>query len=362
MTINKHNPKVFISYCQENIEFSDKVLAFSDRLRREGIDTILDQYEESPEEGWPRWMENSINNSEFVIVICTEEYLNRLMMKTEYGVGKGVKWESNIIYQHLYNDETLSKRFIPVVFSHKDTKFIPLPLKGISYYNVTDKKRYDQLYWRLRGVTKSNKPELGELRPLEDKERKSLFISTPIDIEAWDKAIWRGAAFLIDPKGAKIPIFLLPFKNEKYASKIFNGWRSLFGAKDENNEIRIAVVEGEIPGTEKGYSIHITPNIDKVIERMIKIGIEPEEGMIMSISRVQRANPTDNFEMYNLFKKQYLSRGEFLLAPAIVNEKEDAIKPLIDLGIVKEDLIFKNVTDIDKNDVDYPIFGHMNMS
>jgi len=29
---------------------------FSNSLRKEGIDTILDQYEESPLEGWARWI------------------------------------------------------------------------------------------------------------------------------------------------------------------------------------------------------------------------------------------------------------------------------------------------------------------
>lgn len=42
------NPKVFISYSQDSVEFADKVLDLSNKLRREGIDAILDQYEESP--------------------------------------------------------------------------------------------------------------------------------------------------------------------------------------------------------------------------------------------------------------------------------------------------------------------------
>ena len=41
------NPIVFISYSQDNVAFADKVLAFSNRLRSEGIDAVLDQYEGS---------------------------------------------------------------------------------------------------------------------------------------------------------------------------------------------------------------------------------------------------------------------------------------------------------------------------
>lgn len=356
--MSDYNPKIFISYCQESVEFSDKVLEFSNGLRREGIDTILDQYEESPIEGWLRWMENSIIDADYVIVICTEEYHNRLMMRTEKGIGKGVKWESNIIYQHLYNDETLNQRFIPVVFKHKDTEFIPMPLQGVTYYNVSDKKRYEQLYWRLRGVKKATKPELGKLRALPEKERNSLFISSPIDIETWDKAIWRGAAFFIDPTGEGIPYFLLPFANEKAAKKIFSDWKSMYGEEDENDEIRVALIEGDIPGMETGYSIHIAPNIDRVIDRMIMIGIERDEGMILTISRVQRANPTDNFKMYNFFKSQYLNHNKYILAPALLDEKNKRIKPLLDLGILKKNLVFRNIKEIDENDIDFPVYEH----
>lgn len=350
------NPKVFISYCQESIEFSDKVLEFSNGLRKEGIDTILDQYEESPPEGWPRWMEKSIRLSDYIIIINTEEYLNRLMMRTDSGVGKGVKWESNIIYQYLYNDETINKRFIPVVFEDKDTKFIPIPIQGATYYNVSDKKSYDALYWRLRGIKKTVKPEIGELRPLPEKERRSLFISTPIDLEAWDKATWRGAAFLMDPTGESIPCFLLPFTNEKAARKIFSDWRDFYGEDDIDDEIRIALIEGDIPGQDSGYSIHITPNINNVFERMNNKEDLIDESFIMSISRVQRANPTDNFKMFNMFKKQYLSHRKCLLAPAVLDEVNGRIKPMTDLGIIKNKIEFRHVDDIRNNDIDMAIF------
>lgn len=355
--MKEKNPKVFISYCQENVEFSDKILEFSNGLRREGIDTILDQYEESPAEGWPRWMENSISESDFIIIVCTEEYHNRLIMKTKHGVGKGVKWETNIIYQHLYNDETINTRFIPVVFEHKDTKHIPMPLQGTTYYNVSNTKRYDALYWRLRGIKKTTKPELGELRPLPEKERKSLFISTPIDMETWDKAKWRGAAFLMDPSETMPPYFLLPFTNEIPAKKIFKDWKSVYGDKDSNDEIRIALIEGDIPGKMKGYSIHITPNLDAVFERMSSYGMMEEESLMLSISRIQRANPTDDFKMYNMFKKHYLKHNKYILAPAVLDEKNGRIKPMPELGIEKYKIVFKHVDDIDEHDIDRAVLG-----
>jgi hypothetical protein len=56
MAVNEtDHPKVFISYSHDSREHIDRVRELSDRLRAEGIDCILDQYEASPPEGWPRW-------------------------------------------------------------------------------------------------------------------------------------------------------------------------------------------------------------------------------------------------------------------------------------------------------------------
>ena len=48
----------------------DRVLALSNRLRADGIDCHIDQYELSPPEGWPRWMIKQISKATFVLVLC----------------------------------------------------------------------------------------------------------------------------------------------------------------------------------------------------------------------------------------------------------------------------------------------------
>jgi SEFIR domain len=45
------NPVVLISYSHDSLAHLDRVLTLSNKLRTEGIDCILDQYEESPSEG-----------------------------------------------------------------------------------------------------------------------------------------------------------------------------------------------------------------------------------------------------------------------------------------------------------------------
>jgi tetratricopeptide (TPR) repeat protein len=57
-------PKVFISYSHDSLEHRDRVWALSNRLRRGGIDCQIDQYEESPEKGWPQWCDDQIEEAE----------------------------------------------------------------------------------------------------------------------------------------------------------------------------------------------------------------------------------------------------------------------------------------------------------
>lgn len=112
--------KVFISYSHDSPEHIDRVWELSDRLRADGIDCHIDQYEQSPREGWPRWMMNQIEQADFVLVVCTENYERRFRGKEEVGKGVGAKWEGAIITQELYDAEANNTKFIPVVFSSQD--------------------------------------------------------------------------------------------------------------------------------------------------------------------------------------------------------------------------------------------------
>ncbi len=166
------NPDVFISYSQDSQEHKERVLDLSDRLRRDGIDCNIDQYETSPPEGWPKWMDRQIEKSEFVIVVCTEIYHRRVMDEEKPGTGKGVKWESILIYQDIYDADAKNIKFIPVLFDLDDAKYICKPLGGATYYCVNTDEGYEALYRRLTNQPETTKPKLGKLKKLPPRERK----------------------------------------------------------------------------------------------------------------------------------------------------------------------------------------------
>ena len=149
-----------------------------------------------------------------------------------------------------------------------------------------------------------------------------------------------------------MPTLLLPFVNEKYAVKIFEDWIETIGKDDKMENIRIALVEGDVPGEEAGYYVVVGNNIDEAVKRAEASGSSIDELMILNVSRIIRANPNDNFQAFNYFKEAYHKYGEYILMPAVLNERTGQITPLTKYGIHKKQLIYRNIADIKENDQD----------
>ncbi len=148
--------KVFISYSCDSEDHKEHVVALANTLRDPwGIETDIDQYIRAkypytPEQGWDVWMEKRIEWAEFVLIVCTETYKRRFRGDEEPGVGRGVTWEGTIIRQHLYNDQLVNTKFIPVVFSSQDLTHVPIILNGNDKYILEDEKSFKELIYRLR--------------------------------------------------------------------------------------------------------------------------------------------------------------------------------------------------------------------
>lgn len=168
-----HEPlKIFISYSHDTPDHKDRVLALADRLRSDGLDASLDQYESSPLEGWPRWMDRQIEAARYVLLVCTETYQRRVMGREAPDRGLGVIWESNLIYQLIYDAAGRQSKFIPVLLPGGGTKDIPGPLRGATYYDLSQEGGYDLLYRRLTNQPAVGRPPVGRVRQLEQRARQ----------------------------------------------------------------------------------------------------------------------------------------------------------------------------------------------
>ena len=315
------NPKVFISYAHKNQEYEDKVLEFANKLRSEGIDAMIDQYEEAPPEGWPRWMERQIIEAEFVLILCEETYNQKLYSDNK---GKGVVWEANIVYQMLYDSTAETNKFIAAFFTEEDQQYIPTPLRPYTFYNLLDEKQYERLYWRFRGVNHSKKPPLGDLKPLPVKKRKTMFFSSPINLEKWNAAKWRGTVYLW---GGDAPAIGLFFENYLKGREIFCEWKNLYkDLKFADSFLKIDYIIPPFPKTSwiykscdknygKGYFLHIGANIEASIGRASDSGIQLSELLLTTVSRYQWMDENHGSGNRDQFLDMYKKAGKYYLVP-----------------------------------------------
>lgn len=164
-------PKVFISYSHDTVQHQERVLGIADRLRTDGVDAEIDQYNDAPPEGWPRWCERQIEVADSVLMVCTETYRRRVNGDEQQGKGLGVLWEAQIIRHCLYDTGGVSDKFIPVLFSDASPEQIPMLIKGRTRYIIDMEDGYDKLYRRLTGQQRLLRPKLGKIRPRPTRSR-----------------------------------------------------------------------------------------------------------------------------------------------------------------------------------------------
>ena len=163
-------PTGLISYSHDSPNHEERTLALCQRLRDEGVDAQIDQYVEgTPEEGWPRWMQNQLDRSEFVLVVCTETYYRRFRGLEEPGKGKGADWEGSLITAEIYQSKSQTKKFVPLVFDHRDVEFIPESLSIHTHYVLDSEAGYTSLYAFLTGQAGVKPQVLGSLVTIPQK-------------------------------------------------------------------------------------------------------------------------------------------------------------------------------------------------
>ena len=171
---------VFISYSHDTDEHREKVLALSERLRDDGIHTLLDQYiNGSPKQGWPRWMLDQLDAADYVLVVCTETYYRRFRGHEKPGIGKGVDWEGTLITQEIYDQRSQTLKFVPIFLGSVNPSYIPEPLRSISYYALTSEDAYQNLYDFLLDQAGVEARPVGTLKTKPRRTAKSLQFGKP---------------------------------------------------------------------------------------------------------------------------------------------------------------------------------------
>ena len=154
------HPKVFISYSHDSPEHKQWVLELGTKLRRNGVDVMLDQWALRPGADFTRFMEHGIRDFDRVLVICTDNYVGKANDR-EGGVG----YEVQIVTTELVANLGIDK-FIPIIRQASGKKKAPTCLGARVYIDFTDEsqfdEKFDELLRELYDVPVVEKPPLGE--------------------------------------------------------------------------------------------------------------------------------------------------------------------------------------------------------
>ena len=178
--------KVFISYSHDSDAHRERVLELSQRLRRDGIETFLDRYQQrgSPPEGWPRWMLNGLNAATHVLCVCTETYHRRFLGQEVQGQGRGVDWEGALMSNALYEARSRTNKFVPLVFSRVDEPHIPLPLRGQTHYVLDTHAGYEALFDALLGQAGVEPEAVGSLKRMPRRSAQPELAGAAVPLQA----------------------------------------------------------------------------------------------------------------------------------------------------------------------------------
>lgn len=186
------------------------------------------------------------------------------------------------------------------------------------------------------------------------KNKKSMLCTGFIDVNLWNEAKWRATVIMSDKKSS--PYLGLAFENKKAAIKIFEKWIQMLGHKDVYDELRISIIEGEIPGEDSGYTVHINSSMDNIIRRCKANNVEPMNTLVMTVGRYNRMNPQPYSRNIEIFKEEFNRFLSYNIIPVHITKNME-LEPLMDLKIEKKELIFRNSKDINEDDIDYVVFN-----
>lgn len=183
-------PKVFVSYSHDSMEHKKWVLDLATRLRNNGIDASLDQWDLRPGDDLPAFMERNLRSADRVLMVCTTKYVE----KANSGKG-GVGYEKMIITSDLLRNIESSK-VIPVI-RQAGTADVPTFLKSKLYIDFSrhdqDEFAFDELVRAIHSAPLYEKPPIGnnpfqpvsEVRPDKTGDpMKTLMAQIVADFEA----------------------------------------------------------------------------------------------------------------------------------------------------------------------------------
>ena len=79
-------------------------------------------------------------------------------------------------------------------------------------------------------------------------------------MKLWDQASWSGILFVGDLDNTLPPVFGLIFGDQAAAEQIFDNWAEEIGPYDEDDQLRVTIIQGISKSDPFDYRVVIGPN------------------------------------------------------------------------------------------------------
>jgi hypothetical protein len=178
--------------------------------------------------------------------------------------------------------------------------------------------------------------------PFPLKDHSQVKVASIIDLPLWDRAGWSGTGMAMI--GDQPPILALCFRDMAAGARIFEGWRARFGQVDQDETIRIAIIQGLTYTDPTGYAVTVGRYIDTFQRENPNAFLT----MLSRINRMEQASPENLYQ----FLAAYARHGSYRLVPMRMtrNVTLDAFR--LDLGITKRKLELRRAWQIGAHDPD----------
>ena len=173
------NPTVFVSYSWDSEDHKNWVRFLATKLQENGIRVLLDQWDTYLGIDLLKYMESSIRDSDFVLLICTPIFAK----KANLGEG-GVGYEKIIVTGEIYNSAASPKKFVPILRSGHPRESLPSYLKAKLYsdFSMDDQfqTRLEELLRHIFNSPRFSRPKLGGKPVLKSTENGRSSLSKKI--------------------------------------------------------------------------------------------------------------------------------------------------------------------------------------
>jgi tetratricopeptide (TPR) repeat protein len=186
--------QVFLSYRQTDEEQRQRVRAFGERLRRCGIDVVLDQFflddnPAGPNDGWPKWSSDRALNTEYVLIVGTEAWFQCFEGTQKHGTGLGAACEAWDLRQRIYDAGNVIDDIRVVLFDNAEAAHMPGKLKPYQRFHA--ERDFENIVRWLGGkISSGDTPRtsiphnLPSLQPFFGREEELSKIADALDPES----------------------------------------------------------------------------------------------------------------------------------------------------------------------------------